>query len=611
MRQLRREFSVNTIKYWILGSLMAGSFAANAAAPVAMRVEVEPLRQAADKTRVAVVIQVSPEDRSRLGSNVIVRIELVGGKMSFGSPKRAVRLEDDGSTRIEVEWPPGEHDLRVEIEDPSKEDSGIWVGKVRIPDFSPGSVAMEGTQLSPEPSPEAASAPVPETTEPQDVETVATVPAAMEPEETSAPEVESTEDSGVGGAGAAVAAGAAAATVPEPSVAEKPSPQPDRSSGMETAPEVPELVAVIPESAPEEPPSVVAEPEAFQTEEPDAETEFEPEATAAGDDVEQPPIEEPVEEEEVLPFEEPVTTEEELPIVEPLRADPSPQTVDPQSVGPSAPAAPAPVTMSAEVAARHADWEKADSDTRDLSVVVTRGREPALGLDVSDLRLRVGGSEAPIERLGDAENSPLLLGLAVDVASGEVGGWSGSRGSLAPLAERASGGRGRLFVATSDGVGGWGSEAEVPGQSKGAPVGSNVARLVIASLEPFAGQRGRTFLVVLTDGRNEPTKAEWNEVTDAAAAAGVPILVVALWDDDFSHRTRKNLKQLTTISGGSLFLVQGSTQLDSAADRFGRLLDGSYALRFRAPSGPQEKATSITVTASDKSLDVTAPKSIR
>ena len=71
---------------------MAGAFGAFAAAPVAMRVEVEPLRQAADKTRVAVVIQVSPEDRSRLGANVIVRIELVGGELSSGSPKRAVRL---------------------------------------------------------------------------------------------------------------------------------------------------------------------------------------------------------------------------------------------------------------------------------------------------------------------------------------------------------------------------------------------------------------------------------------------------------------------------------------------------------------------------------------
>ena len=68
-------------------------------------------------TEVAVVVQVSPEDRIRIGTNAIVRIELDGGTVSSGSPMRAVRLEDDGSTRITVEWPPGEHHLRVEIED--------------------------------------------------------------------------------------------------------------------------------------------------------------------------------------------------------------------------------------------------------------------------------------------------------------------------------------------------------------------------------------------------------------------------------------------------------------------------------------------------------------
>ncbi len=139
----------------------------------------------------------------------------------------------------------------------------------------------------------------------------------------------------------------------------------------------------------------------------------------------------------------------------------------------------------------------------------------------------------------------------------------------------------------------------------------NLSQLVIASLERFEGQRGRTFLVLLTDGRGEPSKEEWQRAFESAGAAGVPILVIALWDDDFNNRTRKNLKKLTENSGGSLFLVQGRAQLESAADRFGRFLDGGYSIRFNSPGGDRQTLTAISVSASDKEVDVSAPKTIR
>jgi hypothetical protein len=185
------------------------------------------------------------------------------------------------------------------------------------------------------------------------------------------------------------------------------------------------------------------------------------------------------------------------------------------------------------------------------------------------------------------------------------------QGSLSPIVGRAGGGRGRLFVATAGGVGAWDADMDAPGGVTLAQTSENVAGLVIASIERFRGLHGRTFLVVLTDGRDEPTKEEWQEAADRAGEAGVPILVIALWDDQFNNRIRKNLKKLAEISGGSLFLVQGRAQLESAADRFGRYLDGGYSLRFKAPGGDRQTATSISVSASDKELDVSAPKSIR
>jgi hypothetical protein len=491
-----------------------------------MRVEIEPMRQAGAATEVAVVVQVSPEDRVRIGSNAILRIELDGGKVSSGSPMRAVRLEDDGSSRVVVEWPPGEHHLRVEIEDPSKQDTGLWVGTVRIPDLSPEGAPPPVAE--PEPVPESESAPAPDS------------PETMTPQET---ETEDALDAAVAAAGAT--------TVVQP-----PAPEPEPEPLLVPVPEKPEPVAP------------------------------------------------PVAESEV---------EDEPPLVEPLRADPPPQIAEPEGVPPGRRAEPAPamVPVSADLAARYEEWGSADPDTREFSMIVTRGREPAMDVEVSNFQLRVGGSRVPIEELGGAERAPLLLGLAMDVAADEVEGWSGMQGSLSPIVERAGGDRGQLFVATSVGVGAWDADMDAPGGVTLSQETNNVSQLVMASLERFEGRRGRTFLVLLTDGRNEPAKEEWQAAAEAAGEAGVPILVIALWDEGFNSRTRKSLKRLTDVSGGSLFLVQGRAQLESAADRFGRYLDGGYSVRFRSPGGDPQTATMISVSASDKELEVSAPKSVR
>ena len=171
--------------------------------------------------------------------------------------------------------------------------------------------------------------------------------------------------------------------------------------------------------------------------------------------------------------------------------------------------------------------------------------------------------------------------------------------------------RGRLFVADSSGIGAWDADMNAPGGATLSQETGNISQLVIASLERFDGRRGRTFLVLLTDGRNQPSKEEWQRATDAAGAAGVPVFVIALWDEDFNNQTRKNLKKLAEISGGSLFLVQGRAQLESAADRFGRYLDGGYSIRFKSPDGDRQGLTSISVRASEKEVDVSAPKTIR
>jgi hypothetical protein len=574
---------------WVSGVVLAAAVLVVAATPpVAMRVEIEPLRQLGANTEVAVIIQIAPMDRSRIGSNAIVRVELDEGRVSSGSPMRAVTAADDGSFRVVVAWPPGEHDLRVGIEGPTGDDTGLWVGQVRIPDLGQGAAA----QRTEEPKPVPAPVPPAETMESP---AVAPQPAGEEPATGRVSEETAAEAPPAAAPTAAAVATTAEAAQPPPSV------EPEVGAPKKQEPETEQTMT---EPAPVEP-EPVQQPEAGLPEtpavEPEAATEPEPEMppTTIG--------------QEEAASEVPAGTAEDAPLVEPLRAEPSPGGAEPETAEPGTPVRELsePGPLSAAVASRYAEWERADPESREFSIFAMRGREPARGLKAGDLLLRVDGSEVPLEELGDDSDSPLMLGFAIDVLANDTGAWAGTGGSLAPIVDRAADGRGRLFVASSSGISDWDAEPGSSSTTSGSLSPKNVAGLVEAALERFEGERGRRFLVVLTDGRNEPTKDEWRRAADAAGEAGVPILVVALWDGEFSKRTRKQLRKLTDVSGGSLFLVQGRTQIASAADRFGRYIDGGYAIRFRMPSALKGGPVTVSVSATDRDITVNAPESIR
>ena len=128
---------------------------------------------------------------------------------------------------------------------------------------------------------------------------------------------------------------------------------------------------------------------------------------------------------------------------------------------------------------------------------------------------------------------------------------------------------------------------------------------------PFTADCQKSFLVVITDGRTNPTKESWKETNQRIAEAGVPVLVIALWDESFSNKVRKGLQQLSADSGGRLFQVLGVEQLDGAVDRYGPVLDSGVALRFQPPQRSKPGPAQVSVKAGDRSIEVTAPKTIR
>jgi len=557
----------------LLPIIIVGALCLAASAPVAIRVGVEPLRASGAGTEVAVMIQVSPEDRSRIGANAMVRIELDGEVPPGQSPLWAVRVKSDGGARVTTVWPPGEHHLKVEIASPSGNDTGLWVGTVRIPSFGDVNVVVEPPAVrtpvpEPDPAPPAAApasdaattptTPSPSADEPQEA-------TENQPESTSAPEPPVVTTAAV--AGAVIAA-------PPP----LPEPQP--------APAAIEEAGKPPESEPQLEPDPAAIEEEVKLPEPEPQPEPEPTA---------------IEEETTPPIAEPLPATEPAAVVEPLRSDAAPA---------AAVAATAPAPLPDDVAATYEAWADTGQQTTEMTAVVSRGRDPIPDLTPAALRLQVGKDDVPIVAIGDVGNSPLYLGVAVDLSPEQVSKWPAVASALAPLAERTGGGRGRVFVATDGDQSGWKIDPEKISEALGSPAGGDLATLVITSLARFEGQRGRSFLILVTDGRFDTSKAIWDDAAMAVNRAGVPILVVALWDKKFPQRARKHLQQMAATSGGRLFLIQAPDQLGGAVERFGRVIDAGVSLRFQRPPG-MKSPSPVSVKASDQSIEITAPKMIR
>ena len=194
--------------------MLVGLLALGASRPVAMRVEVAPLRVEGQGTAVEIVVQVAPEDRARIGRTVWLQGELTHSGKPVARLARGVDLDAQGRVRLEMVLEPGRYDLRIELQAGQGGSSGFWQGPVVVPRLEPGEA----------PPPPAAAAPAAE----------ATPEPAAAPRE---PPVQQAEPSATSEAPVAAAAGATAAAQPSPAataaVQKQPEVQPEPTAGSE------------------------------------------------------------------------------------------------------------------------------------------------------------------------------------------------------------------------------------------------------------------------------------------------------------------------------------------------------------------------------------------
>ena len=101
--------------------------------PIGLRVEVAPLGRGGQGTVVGVALQVAPEDRERVGSRVRVEVTLIKDQQVLDTGTAVIELADDGSGLLYREWPPGQGEARVILQTLDGLARGVWKGPVSIP----------------------------------------------------------------------------------------------------------------------------------------------------------------------------------------------------------------------------------------------------------------------------------------------------------------------------------------------------------------------------------------------------------------------------------------------------------------------------------------------
>jgi len=225
------------------------------------------------------------------------------------------------------------------------------------------------------------------------------------------------------------------------------------------------------------------------------------------------------------------------------------------------------------------------------TVVRDRRGHPVVGLERDDFRVREEGRAQSLRAFGSAADTPLAVGLAVDVSTSVEGDL--------PLIKSAAIRFLRKVLRPED----RGQLVAFAGRPwLVAPLGRDLERLVEAiealpmdastalhdavmlSLFHLRGVSGRKAVVLLTDGRDTVSRHSSLQSLELARRCGIPVYVLALGSSDPRSRAtrlhRLELANLATTTGGRLYLMRSLDQLAPAYDEIAEELRSQYQLSY-------------------------------
>jgi VWFA-related protein len=259
--------------------------------------------------------------------------------------------------------------------------------------------------------------------------------------------------------------------------------------------------------------------------------------------------------------------------------------------------------------------ERVQVNLVELHVMVTdRDNKPIEGLGPEDFTVKLGREEQKIERLGFAEDVPLVLGVVIDTSE-----------SMWPLMVETQK-AGAQFVANTLTEGDSAFLVDFDTQprlaqqtttdvmtllrtfSRFQPDGlTALYDAIIFSMLQFEEAEGRKALVLLSDGDDVKSRYGPRRCIQFGKRLGVPVYIISLAG---VHNSRRNLRRIdlegiTEGTGGQVFYITEMSELAEAYSTINRELRSQYILTFSVDRELTElELEDVEVSVAGKGLSV-------
>jgi VWFA-related protein len=224
-------------------------------------------------------------------------------------------------------------------------------------------------------------------------------------------------------------------------------------------------------------------------------------------------------------------------------------------------------------------------------VVVDKAGRPVGGLTRDAFKVYEDGEEVTLDAFGTTADLPLSLGILVDTSGSMERTFGDVRRAVAGFARDLLRPGDSFFLST------FAFEAKIDqpwaedtqmlqtALDRVIPAGGTALHdAIVSSLQQFRSRRGRTALVLLSDGDDTTSRTSWDVALRFCRTARTPIFPIGLRIPLMDLLVRGHLKALAESSGGEAFFISKAADLPEVYKGISDQLRAQYVLSYRSSS---------------------------
>jgi VWFA-related protein len=224
--------------------------------------------------------------------------------------------------------------------------------------------------------------------------------------------------------------------------------------------------------------------------------------------------------------------------------------------------------------------------------VLDRDGHPVEGLTEADFTPVEDKAPQEIARFEVVKNLPIHAGILLDISASMESSLDQARNAALTFFQEAVQPRDRATLMTFNdrpqlAVKFTNDVNDLAGGLAGlkAERGTSLYDSIVFSLYYFNGVKGQRVLLVLSDGRDENSRFDFEDAADYARRAGVTIYTVALRDD----AAHKKLSQIAKETGGRAFFIKDPAELPAIYEQIQKELRSRYFIAYQSNNTTDSK----------------------